>query len=139
VHGFWKSVMLNRAEFIAGLAEEQSERANAPVTGMLLALEALPDAGATRVMQRIMPREISAQHALDRAWRNLTARPWRERRPLSRHSGSVMAVAFSPDGRLVLTGSGDNTARLWEVASGKSVATLSAHTCHRSRSGYRGF
>ena len=29
------------------------------------------------------------------------------------HEGSVRAVAISPDNRWVVTGSGDNTARLW--------------------------
>jgi hypothetical protein len=33
-------------------------------------------------------------------------------------------VAFSPDGRTVLTGSGDETARLWEAASGKELHIL---------------
>jgi WD40 repeat protein len=47
---------------------------------------------------------------------------------LSGHTGGVGAVAFSPDGKLVLTGSADNTARLWEAATGKPVATLSGHT-----------
>ena len=36
-------------------------------------------------------------------------------------------MAFSPDGRQVLTGSSDNTARLWEAATGKPLATLSGH------------
>ena len=31
------------------------------------------------------------------------------------HSGAVLSVAFSPDGRRVLTGSVDRTARLWIV------------------------
>jgi WD40 repeat protein len=31
----------------------------------------------------------------------------------------VLSVAFSPDGKHVLTAGGDNIARLWEVASGK--------------------
>jgi WD40 repeat protein len=33
------------------------------------------------------------------------------------HQGGVKAVAFSPDGMTVITGSLDKTARLWEVAT----------------------
>jgi hypothetical protein len=40
----------------------------------------------------------------------------------------VTAVAFSPDGTRVLTGSVDETARLWDTATGKAVATLARHT-----------
>ena len=34
------------------------------------------------------------------------------------HDGHIMAVAFSPDGATVLTGSDDNTARLWDAKTG---------------------
>ncbi len=40
------------------------------------------------------------------------------------HSDSVNSVAFSPDGKLVLTGSDDWTTRLWETGSGKQVGTF---------------
>jgi hypothetical protein len=36
----------------------------------------------------------------------------------------VTSVAFSPDGRLVVTGSRDNSARLWDMASGHEVLRL---------------
>jgi len=42
------------------------------------------------------------------------------------HSGWVNSVAFSPDGKLLASGSDDNTIKLWDVKSGKTVATLYA-------------
>ena len=43
------------------------------------------------------------------------------------NSGRVTNVAFSPDGSKVLTASDDQTARLWETASGRKLSTLVGH------------
>src|SRR5436190_858407 len=46
---------------------------------------------------------------------------------LKGHKESVNAVAFSPDGKLLASGSADDTVKLWEVPSGKHLATLKGH------------
>jgi len=46
---------------------------------------------------------------------------------LSGHSRDAITAAFSPDGRRLATASWDNTARLWDVASGKELATMRGH------------
>ena len=51
----------------------------------------------------------------------------------SGHTSFVQSVAFSPDGKLALSGSKDDTLRLWEVATGREVRTFSGHTSHVSR------
>src|SRR6516165_7674839 len=45
-----------------------------------------------------------------------------------RGTDDIRAVVYSPDGKRVLTGSNDNTARLWDTAAGEAVATLKGHT-----------
>jgi len=47
---------------------------------------------------------------------------------LEGHSDLVEAVAFSPDGRLLASGSHDNTVRLWDPATGAAVQTLKGHS-----------
>ncbi len=44
------------------------------------------------------------------------------------HSLLVASVAFSPDGTVLASGSSDKTIKLWDVASGREIRTLSGHT-----------
>jgi WD40 repeat protein/tetratricopeptide (TPR) repeat protein/tRNA A-37 threonylcarbamoyl transferase component Bud32 len=81
---------------------------------MARALEVLPSQGAN----------------LDYAIRtNLTAwcREAHRLRAVIPFQKEIRAVAFSPDGKAVLTGSEDKTARLWSAATGQSLASPLKH------------
>ena len=41
---------------------------------------------------------------------------------------SVKSVVYSPDGRYLASGSGDDTIKIWEVATGKELRTLTGHS-----------
>jgi len=65
----------------------------------------------------------------------LTIKLWRvtrngleDYRTLEGHAGFIPAVAFSPDGKRLVSASSDKTLKLWDTADGIEVGTLDGHS-----------
>lgn len=46
---------------------------------------------------------------------------------LEGHRNTLRSVAFSPDGKMLATGSEDNTAKVWNLETGEPILTLEGH------------
>ena len=44
------------------------------------------------------------------------------------HTGSVLSVSFSPDGKRIVSGSWDNTVKVWDAQTGQETFTLKGHS-----------
>ncbi len=109
--------LLTQSHILADLSGKIVETGDA-VTGMLLAMEALPDVSdPTR-----RPYVDGAEAALYQA---LYSR--RELKVLTAHQHFISSVDFSPDGSRVVTASHDRTARIWDVRTQRELAVLRGH------------
>jgi WD40 repeat protein/transcriptional regulator with XRE-family HTH domain len=108
-----------RQQALIASVRELSSEANAnleidPERSILLALQAVNKTHA--VDGTVLPE---AEDALHRA-----VQASRVELNLSGHSDSVWMSTFNPDGKLIVTASLDNTAKVWDAASGEEVLTL---------------
>ena len=68
---------------------------------------------------------IPACKIMPLGWEKGSSRDKRELVCFRGHSGTVSSVAFSPDGKMMLSTSADKTFRLWDVASGQQIRSES--------------
>ncbi len=125
---------LSRSQSHAELVQVENEAADLLKRGNE-ALEAgrIADALALARQARELPGYERAAESLE-LWRKLTTVCRRARlgaawqaREFQGHSGPVNSVTFSIDGSYALSGSGDETLRLWEVATGKCLRVFQGH------------
>jgi WD40 repeat protein len=75
------------------------------------------------------------KHLLWLAFVGLTVSPLSAQEPklrstLEGHTQCVNSIAFSPDGGVLASGACDSTIKLWDVSSGKNIATLNEDIVH---------
>ena len=58
----------------------------------------------------------------------LTAAGGALQRTLANHASSVTTVALTPDGKQVISGSDDQTIKIWHLETGEELKTLKGHT-----------
>lgn len=91
----------------------------------------IPGHGATILATQFAPHTSSRMvsgsgDGTARIWDCLTQTPMKT---LKGHTDWVLAVSWSPDGKLIATGSMDNTIRIWDPISGQQIgSSLKGHT-----------
>ncbi|WP_088892187.1 serine/threonine-protein kinase [Leptolyngbya ohadii] len=106
------------------------------------AVGSVPGAGFTNLPRNGMKRWLwgipaaillglggySVWYFIDRQNPVVVTQPISIDRTLSGHTSFVNAVIITPDGKTLISGSADNTIRLWDMNSGRLIRTLSGHT-----------
>jgi hypothetical protein len=87
-------------------------------SAMGIALEVLPGAGTTR---RYTPEALNVFQEARAADAQVLVIPAHVH---------VWFASFSPDGRRIVTALNDNTARVWDAASGRELLQMTGHTDH---------
>ncbi len=112
-----QKVLTFQSKTLALESRRQTTSGNATL-GELLALEALPKPGDTKPRPYVDEAEAALKVAIA-AQNGLVTYSQYE---------SVNDVDVSPDGKHLVTGSNDRTARIWDLVSGVPLLTLKGHT-----------
>ena len=77
--------------------------------------------------EQVVEQKEGAGEAIVRVRQLISGKEPKEVQQLRGHTGQINDVFFSQDGRLAVSTSYDKTAKLWDVSSWRTIATLSGH------------
>ncbi len=119
---------ISRAQALAALSQSHDDPTGS--LNLMLAREAALTTWVTdtRIIERSFVTN-EALTALNLAVNRAQQLPWRMTIPWRvGHTDAVHAVAYSPDGNYIVSGSEDQTVRIWDATSGKELMQLTGHT-----------
>lgn len=106
--------------------ERDAAQRNLYVATMNMAQQAWEQNNAGRLRQLLAEGAGYPERGFE--WNYWQRQAHLERATLRGHLGSVWSAAFSGDGKWIVTGSDDQTAKVWDVESGQERLTLKGHT-----------
>ncbi|QUW02760.1 AAA-like domain-containing protein [Chloracidobacterium validum] len=113
-----QSVVTAAGDNIARIWDTESGKERTRITGHSVPLELALFASDQRVVS------LDSDFTL-RIW---NTDPHTEQREIKGHSDNVTSVAFSPDGKKIVTASHDKTARIWDTETGEELKRLEGHS-----------
>jgi WD40 repeat protein len=112
-----KETLRHQSLYFADRSRRQTALGNA-TNGIHLSLKALPFDLKKPDRPYVSQAEVALYHAVN---------SYRMKLVLHGHEDAIRYGAFSSDGCHIVTASNDNTARLWDAATGEELANLQGH------------
>ncbi len=121
-----QAVQVSKSLFLSDLSRQETNKGNT-TNGILLALEALPKDMSAPDKPYLVEAEAKLYKAVIKQHELLM---------INAHKDAVNHVAFSPNGKYLLTASNDKTALLWDIKAGTPIKTFNKHNQAVSYAGF---